>query len=156
MVWITPTENQHWLWHCALWEKATLLAIIKRYQSGWNILNDKGSPKWKYWCLNESSAPFKQNPVGAWNFEMCLPAELYWLRRLERAMRRTLNPGFKPHQCLNIYMNKYLNWKGSDSMVAVKRSVGIIPEVNLRNPHSADSFNSTVQPSGEQSWCNIS
>ena len=38
-----------------------------------------------------------------------------------------------------VYIYKYIDQKGSVAMLAVKRSVGVAPEMNLRNPlHMGD------------------
>ena len=54
----------------------------------------------------------------------------------------TIGCGFKPwlqlHQCLSIYNNyKYVGQKGLAAMLAVKRSAGVTPEVNLRKSTQA-------------------
>ena len=97
----------------------TKIFVIKTCHLLWHAITVPVRPMWETGSLNwaqfmirfpefaevtefnESSAPFKQNPDGAWNFEMCLPADLYWLRRLECALCHTLNTGVKSHQFLN-------------------------------------------------------
>ena len=52
---------------------------------------------------------------------------------LSHAVRqRVLDPGLKSHQYL--YVCKYVDWNGFGAMLATKRSAGVTPEVNLRNP----------------------
>ena len=53
-------------------------------------------------------------------------------------MCRTLNPKFYPvFQFL--YVQKYVDQKGSAVMSTIKKSAGVDPEVNLRNPlHAGD------------------
>ena len=46
-------------------------------------------------------------------------------------------PMFQSHQCL--YVHKYTDQKCLDVMFAIKKSAGVAPEVNLRNPlHASD------------------
>ena len=53
-------------------------------------------------------------------------------------MCRTLNPKFYP-VFQYLYVHKYVDQKDSAAMPAVKRSAGVAPEVNLRNPlHAGD------------------
>ena len=42
----------------------------------------------------------------------------------------TLWHGFECHQCLK----KYVDQKGPAAMLVIKKSAGVAPEVNLRNP----------------------
>ena len=53
-------------------------------------------------------------------------------RRLERILCGTLDPEFKSHQYLYVY-NKYVDHKGLVALLAMKRSAGVAPEMNLRN-----------------------
>ena len=53
-------------------------------------------------------------------------------RWLERALCRALILGFKSQYCW--YMHKYLDQISSATMLVIKRSVGVTPGVNLRNP----------------------
>ena len=43
-----------------------------------------------------------------------------------------LDPGLEPHQCL--YTSESMWMKQLGTILAAKRSAGVIPEVNLRNP----------------------
>ena len=47
-----------------------------------------------------------------------------------------------------MYVYKYVNQKGSAAILAIKRSAGIAPEVNLRNPlHTGDeAYKRGIQP----------
>ena len=48
-----------------------------------------------------------------------------------------LNPGLKPHQCLQMY--SLLDWNFLATVLAVKKSAGVAPEVNLWNPLHASN-----------------
>ena len=52
-------------------------------------------------------------------------------RMVKSFVVRMLDREFDPHQCL--YMCKYVDQKGLVAILAVKKSVGVAPEVNLRN-----------------------
>ena len=58
-----------------------------------------------------------------------LQAEPEWLRRVDR-LHRTLDPRSQPM----FACGKVLDQKGSAAMMAITRSAGVAPEVNLRNP----------------------
>ena len=54
-------------------------------------------------------------------------------------LSHTLDPGFECHQCWN-HMWKYMDQKGPTAMLGIKRSAGVTPEMNLRNPlHTGDA-----------------
>ena len=58
-----------------------------------------------------------------------LHAEPEWLRRVDR-LHRILDPRSQAM----LVCGKVLGQKGSAAMLAIKRSAGVAPKVNLRNP----------------------
>ena len=63
---------------------------------------------------------------------------------VKRTLRRTLDPRLKYHQCL--YMYKYVNQKASTVILAIKMSVGVTQEVNLRNTLGKERFKQGIHP----------
>ena len=104
------------------------------------VVCPKGLPGW-------GSAPsLGQNDRRFWKYYLATTT----LRTVKicaiRSANHSKHPEFESHQCLK----KYVDQKGSAGILAIRRSAGVAPEVNLWNPGKMSPVVQNMGVTGQQ------